>query len=267
VGGFRLVVRHRDWRALVGLSLLLPAILFGTEFMTVWVQDPFVLYRSYLWAIGVSGHRVRFLHGTSPRALAVVGTIVALLFAWQAIERVVSLATPETAWTDAIKKLPEIRVPLAGGFPTSTAAATTPITTGSSSRYGTSRFPPRSATSASRSFNVGSMLNATGKPQQALQMFAAAEKQGYDLYNMPFQRGLAYAKLGKIAEAEHEFTVAMAMNPPSPAREILMLQLGRAALQAGHPDAAISNLQSFLTKEPRHGEARYLLAMAYVAQA
>jgi len=107
VGGFRLVVRHRDWRALVGLSLLLPALLFGTEFMTVWVQDPFVLYRSYLWAIGVPGIVFVFLHGTSPRALAVVGTIVALLFAWQAIERVVSLATPETAWTDAIKKLPE----------------------------------------------------------------------------------------------------------------------------------------------------------------
>jgi len=266
VGGFRLVVRHRDWRALVGLSLLLPALLFGTEFMTVWVQDPFVLYRSYLWAIGVPGIVFVFLHGTSPRALAVVGTIVALLFAWQAIERVVSLATPETAWTDAIKKLPEDPRAVGRWFPY--------LNRGSyyadHDRFELAiRDFEISATLGDLgigSFNVGSMLNATGKPQQALQMFAAAEKQGYDLYNMPFQRGLAYAKLGKIAEAEREFTVAMAMNPPTPAREILMLQLGRAALQAGHPDAAISNLQSFLTKEPRHGEARYLLAMAYVAK-
>ena len=73
--------------------------------MTVWVQDPFVLYRSYLWAIGVPGLVFVFLHGTWPRALAVVGTIVGVLFAWQAIERVLSLSTPETAWTDAIVKL------------------------------------------------------------------------------------------------------------------------------------------------------------------
>jgi hypothetical protein len=48
-GGAFLLLRHRDWRAIVGLALLLPALLFGTEFTTVWVQDPFVLYRSYLW--------------------------------------------------------------------------------------------------------------------------------------------------------------------------------------------------------------------------
>jgi hypothetical protein len=26
------------------------ALMFGTEFGTVWIQDPFVLYRGYLWA-------------------------------------------------------------------------------------------------------------------------------------------------------------------------------------------------------------------------
>ena len=30
-----------------------------------------------------------------------------VLFSWQATERVLSLATPETAWTDAIAKLPK----------------------------------------------------------------------------------------------------------------------------------------------------------------
>jgi tetratricopeptide (TPR) repeat protein len=264
--GLRLIVRYRDWRALVGLSLLLPAILFGTEFVTVWVQDPFVLYRSYLWAIGVPGLVFVFLHGTSPRALAVLGTIVGLLLAWQAIERVMSLSTAETAWTDAIAKLS--RDPRAVG-------RWFPYLNRGSYYADRDRFElairdfETSATLGDLgmgAFNAGSMLYATGKPQQALQMFAAAEKQGYDLYNLPFQRGLAYAALGNAADAQREFGTAMAMNPPSPAREILMLQLGRTALQTGHTDIAIANLQSFLKNEPRHGEARYLLAMAYVAK-
>src|SRR5205823_6639150 len=54
-GASVLLLRYRDWRSLAGFSLLLPALMFPTEFATVWVQDPFVLYRSYLWAIGVPG--------------------------------------------------------------------------------------------------------------------------------------------------------------------------------------------------------------------
>jgi tetratricopeptide (TPR) repeat protein len=265
--GFRLVVVHRDWRALVGLSILLPAILFATEFVTVWVQDPFVLYRSYLWAIGVPGLMVVFLHGTSGRALAVLGTIVGLLFAWQAIERVFSLSTPETAWTDAIKKLSNDPRAVGRWFPY--------LNRGSYyAEHDQYELAIRDfETSAALgdlgmgAFNAGSMLNATGKPKPALQMFDVAEKQGYDLYSLPFQRGLAFAAAGNIAEAYKQFDAATAMNPPSPTREILMLQRGRAALQTGQRDVAIGDLEAYLKAYPRNGEARYLLAMAHVAKA
>jgi hypothetical protein len=45
-----LVLRRSDVLGLIGLCLLFPLLMFGTEFGTVWIQDPFVLYRSYLWA-------------------------------------------------------------------------------------------------------------------------------------------------------------------------------------------------------------------------
>jgi predicted Zn-dependent protease len=56
------------------------------------------------------------------------------------------------------------------------------------------------------------------------------------------------------------------MNPPSPTREILWLQHGRTALQTGQRDVAIADLEAYLKANPRHGEARYLLAMAYVSK-
>ncbi|HEY2629173.1 MAG TPA: tetratricopeptide repeat protein, partial [Usitatibacter sp.] len=264
--GLRLVVAHRDWRAIVGLSLLLPAILFGTEFVTVWVQDPFVLYRSYLWAIGVPGLVFVFVYGTSLRALAVVGTIAGLLLAWQAIERVISFSSPETAWSDAIAKLSKDPRAVGRWFPY--------LNRGS---YYADRDQLELAlrdfeTSATLgdlgmgAFNAGSMLNAMGKPQQALTMFDRAQNQGYDLYSLPFQRGLAFEAAGNAAEAYRQFDAATAMHPPSPTREILMLQRGRAALQTGQRDVAIGDLDAYLKIYPRHGEARYLLAMAYSAK-
>jgi hypothetical protein len=208
VGGLRLVIAHRDWRAIVGLSLLLPALLFATEFVTVWVQDPFVLYRSYLWAIGVPGLVFVFLYGTSPRALAVVGTTVALLFAWQAIERVLSLSTPETAWTDAIRKLSKDPRAVGRWFPYLNRGAYY-------AEHDQFELAIRDfETSASLgdlgmgAFNAGSMLNATGKPRPALTMFDLAQKQGYDQYSLPFQRGLAQAATGDAAEAYRQFSAA-----------------------------------------------------------
>ena len=266
IGGFRLIIAHRDWRAIAGLSVLLPAILFGTEFVTVWVQDPFVLYRSYLWAIGVPGLVFVFLYGTSPRALAVVGTIVALLFAWQAMERVISLATPETAMTDAIRKLSKDPRAVGRWFPYLNRGAYY-------AEHDQFELAIRDfETSASLgdlgigAFNAGSMLNATGKPRPALTMLDLAQKQGYDDYSLPFQRGLAFAATGDAAEAYRQFSMALAMNPPSPTREILWLQQGRAALQTGQRDVAIDDLVAYLKTYPRHGEARYLLAMAYVSK-
>src|SRR4029079_14057514 len=116
-GGSALVLRARDWRALAGLSLLLPALLFATEFATVWVQDPFVLYRSYLWAIGIPGLVFCLVHGTSGRVLLcglclcapgrVVrggGGVVGGLLCWQSLDRVLSMESAEHVWTDAIRK-------------------------------------------------------------------------------------------------------------------------------------------------------------------
>ncbi|HET9653228.1 MAG TPA: hypothetical protein VFP36_13595, partial [Usitatibacter sp.] len=106
IGGFYLLLRYRDWRALLGTSLVLPALLYATEFSTVWVQDPFVLYRSYLWAIGIPGLVFFILHGPSTRVVAIIGLVVGTFLTWQSLDRVISLATPESAWSDAIAKLP-----------------------------------------------------------------------------------------------------------------------------------------------------------------
>ena len=265
VGGW-LVVRYRDWRALAGFSLLAPALLFASEFATVWVQDPFVLYRSYLWAIGVPGLVLCFVHGTSTRALAVVFVVVCLLLSWQAIERVLSLATPETAWTDAIRKLPNDPRAVGRWFPYLNRGSY--YVDHDQFELAMRDFEVSSSLGdlGIGAFNTGSLLNASGKPQQALVMFDRAEKQGYDLYSLPFQRGLAYAALNRPHDAYREFTATAALKPPPPTSTLLLLPLGRTALQTGKPDEAIAALTRYLQAEPGSNEARYLLSMAHISK-
>ncbi|QJR16533.1 tetratricopeptide repeat protein [Usitatibacter palustris] len=266
VGGFVLLIRYRDGRALVGGSLVIATLLFATEFLTVWVQDPFVLYRSYIWAIALPGLVIAFAHGASGRALLAIGSILGVLLIWQSLDRVYSLATPERAWSDAIAKLPDDPRSVGRWFPYL--------------NRGADRFERDQLALAQRDFetsaalgdlgmgamNLGSLLSSKGKHAQALAAFNLAERQGYNLYNLSFQRGLAFQALNRAPDAYREFTAARASNAPSPTRELIDLQLGRSAMHLGKTDEAISLFEGLVAKEPANREARYNLGMAYVAK-
>ena len=263
-GGFFLLIRYRDWRALLGLSLLLPALLFATEFITVWVQDPFVLYRSYLWAIGVPGIVFIAFHGTPAKVLVPIGLVLAGLLMWQALDRVISLATPERAWTDAIAKLPKDPRSVGRWFPYVNRGAA--FVDANQFNLAMIDFET-SATLGDMGIglvNRGSLFAANGEHRKALSSFEHAERQGYRGYNLPFQRGLSLLALGQPADAYREFELTRSMNPPSPTRELLLLNLGRTAMQLGKPDDAIHSLQQLIAKEPGTRDGRYFLAMAHV---
>ena len=264
-GGAWLLLRYRDWRALVGLSLLLPAILFATEFVTVWVQDPFVLYRSYLWAIGIPGLVFVAAHGAPGRALVAVGVALAAMYLWQGLDRIASLATPHVAWSDAIEKLP--RDPRAVGrwFPYLNRGADAVERDDLKAALRDFEISASLGDMGMGSFNMGAVLALGGRHEQALAAFSLAERQGYDLYNLPFQRGLSLLALGRHAQAYEQFQATARFDPPSPTRELLWLHTGRLALQLGRPQEARAPLLRLAEAQPKNREARYLLAMSRIA--
>lgn len=264
VGGFFLLLRYRDWRALVGLALLFPALLYGTEFVTVWVQDPFSLYRSYLWAIGIPGLVFLALHGTPPRVLIGVGLVLAALLVWQAVDRVRSMATPERAWSDAIAKLPNDPRSVGRWFPYLNRGA---VYVDQNLFNLASRDFEASAALGDQGmgmFNLGSVLNAQRRHADALQAFDRARAQGFKLASLSFQRGIALLAVGRVEEGYREMAATLEASPSSPTREAALLHLGRAAMHLGRRDEAVSALQQLVSREPFHEEGRSLLAMAYV---
>ncbi|MCB1886633.1 MAG: tetratricopeptide repeat protein [Rhodocyclaceae bacterium] len=98
------MVRYRDWRQMLGFAAFVPATLFATEFTTVWVQDPFVLYRSYLWAIGVPFLFAFPFIGIRPRITVAIAGCLVLLFAGLSFERLRTFRSDATLWRDAAAK-------------------------------------------------------------------------------------------------------------------------------------------------------------------
>ncbi|MBI4204999.1 MAG: tetratricopeptide repeat protein [Betaproteobacteria bacterium] len=112
VGLSALVLLRRGGRAgLVGFGLLYTWILFAVELSSVRFQEPFVLYRSYLWAPGILMAVVAVLSGLSRRAALALFAAVSPLLLYQAHDRLQSFSSNLALWEDAAAKLPSTPVP------------------------------------------------------------------------------------------------------------------------------------------------------------
>ena len=262
--GSVLVLRHRDWRALIGLSMLIPAVLFSTEYLTVWVQDPFVLYRSYLWAIGLPGLIFFLLHGASRQVLIGIGIVMAGLFVWGGLDRIYSLSTAEHAWSDAIEKLPNDRHSVGRWRPylnRGDAYLDQERMSEAAQDYVASS---RLGDGGTGNFNLAAMLYAEGKYGKSLDFLEQAQRQGFELSSLYFQKGIAYSALGQPDKAYQELTLALNKNPVLPEREEILTHRGQAAMQLGRVDEAIADYKQVLAWAPGHKKAQLSLGMAYV---
>jgi hypothetical protein len=111
-GALGLALMRRGGAARVaGFGLLYPWILFLPEFATIRFQEPFVLYRSYLWAPGLL---VLLASGLAriPGRIVVAAALLALpLLFYQAHDRLLTFKSSLALWEDAAAKLPRRAVP------------------------------------------------------------------------------------------------------------------------------------------------------------
>jgi tetratricopeptide (TPR) repeat protein len=77
-------------------------------------QEPFALYRSYLWAPGIAVAVASALDRIPPRLLVALLVPALALLAWQAQDRLRSFSSGLAVWEDAAAKLPQEPVP--GGY-------------------------------------------------------------------------------------------------------------------------------------------------------
>jgi protein O-mannosyl-transferase len=261
------VLRRSDVWGFVGLCLLFPLILFWTEFSTVWVQDPMVLYRSYLWAIPIPGLVAVLVTGWSPKPLYLLGGALALAFAALSTERVLSMETELTVWTDAIDKQ---------------ASSAPPNAVGRYRAYinrGAYHLGRMSAEPAIRDFaratelgepTGGALLNTAVAQQllkrhvDALRSLEQAQASGYTDAPLYYQRGESQFALGQFGPAAESYSKALSLQQPVEVALQTRLNRGDSFLRLGRYREAAQDFEIAIQARPP--QARHLagLGMAYV---
>lgn len=92
---------QRGIKGLLGFALLFPWVMFATEFSSVRIQEPFVLYRSYLWMPGIFLALPCLIYLLSFRKAFIYLLTVSLLFAVGSFNRLTTFSDPIMIWTDA----------------------------------------------------------------------------------------------------------------------------------------------------------------------
>lgn len=268
-GSAWLVLRRSDALGLAGLCMLFPALLFVTEFATVWVQDAFVLYRSYLWALTMPALVALPLVGMKDNLLYALGAGVACLFAALAFERVLSLRDAYSVWADAASKI-DLRAGAnaVGRWRPMLNLGAEYLDKGAyEAAY--RHFAQAEALGeplGSARFNMGVSRQLMNHHASALEEFERAEAKGFSEAALYFHRGESQYALRRFAEAFASFGVALSRPQLDAAEQHARLRRAEAAVAIEDFDTAVSDYRRLLDSQPDN--ARYLvgLAMAHIGQ-
>ena len=161
------VARKGGATGLAAVGMLWFWVHFLVEFSTVRFQEPFVLYRSYLWAPGVALIAVAALGRLGTRAVVGTSACLAIVLAAEAHDRLQSLSSGLAMWEDAAAKLPAKPVP--GG--------------------------PRTLYQLGREY-----LNA-GEPERAVAVIDRCLREYPDAFHCPFARAAIHLRLEQYEAA------------------------------------------------------------------
>ena len=270
------VLRRRGALSLAGVALMFPLLLYTTEFATVWVQDPFVLYRSYLWAVAVPVLVAIVLTGFQPKTIYVIGCAIGLVFTVLAFERVQSLRDDHTAWGDAAEKI-DLKAPAnaVGRWRPFLNLGAYHLDRGSLGEAQRSFATAEALGSlhGSARFNQGVALQQQKKHAQALTTFAEAEKQGFKDQALYYHRGESAFALGQFALAFDSFSQGLTSAAEGVTgkemdrmREAMRMRRAEAAIGAGRYDDAIGDFNALLKASPQNRRLALGLGMALVGK-
>ncbi len=173
------------WRkgkpALRGVAMLAPALLFATEFASIRIQEPFVLYRSYLWAPFLFSAMPLLLNRLKSRQMLIAGIAVAAVLSELTHEKLRTFDSSYVLWNDAIRL----------------------------SEHDDVRTPMR----ARQYYSRGAALLADHHPQKALNDFDRAISFSHKYVLAINGKGLALMRLKRYAEARASFDQAISIKP------------------------------------------------------
>ena len=198
---------RRGRTALAGFGLLWFWALYLVEFTTVRFQEPFVLYRSYLWAPGLAIAAAALLARVPLKAAAAAGACALLVLSVQAHDRLRSFSSGIAIWEDAAAKLPATPVPGA----------------------------PRTL------YQLGREYMNSGQTERAVAVIERCLREYPQAFHCPFARAAIHMRLGEYEAAIPYLHRAMTLRPEE---GVAVHHLGLALQQLGCRDQALAQYEA-----------------------
>lgn len=261
-----LLLKFRGRLSLLGFCLLIPLTLYATEFATVWIQDPFVLYRSYLWAIAVPGILFLVISLLSARWLALAATVMCVSLVDGAVDRVTTMASPLAVWDDAAKKLPlTLTVGQSRPF---RARADSWRSKGEMNRaLRDFQRSSRLGDNGEGLINSGTILYSVGKVTEANAAFEAARTRGVKSPELFYNLGMTQVALQLHEEAYASFTSALAGSIDAKLEAEILANRALLSLRLGRAKEALADAELSVIKDKANGLTLTALGFARLANA
>lgn len=256
------VLRRSDAWALAALAVLLPGLMFVTEFTTVWIQDPFVLYRSYLWSITLPLLLAIPLAYAQGKIQVIASVLICLLLALLSWGRIDSFYNARSVWADAAAKIDTKAPAHAVGrwrpFLNQGAEALERADYVEATRLFTSAVNLGEPLGSAR-MNLGVALQQQKQHTAALEQLAQAERQGFTEAALYFHRGESYFAIRNFEEAQRSFT--QALGKPQAPEVAFFTRVRRAEAAVAQKDfaTAIADYKIIVAAQP--DAQRYLLGL------
>lgn len=260
------LIRRQDAWRLVALAVLVPALLFATEFATVWIQDPFVLYRSYLWSLGVPILIAIPLAYAGGKTLVVLALSACLSLAALSYGRIDSLYNARSVWSDAAAKI-DLKAPAnaVGRWRPFMNLGADALDRGDNQeaqrlfKIAIDLGEPM----GSAHMNMGVTLQQLQQHQPALAQFAQAKAKGFLEPSLFYHLGESFFATRSFDEAVKNYSVSLEQSPNPDVAFMSRVRRAEALTALRDFDAAIADYTVITTAKPDAQRYSIGLAMAF----
>src|SRR5687767_7410910 len=239
---------------LLGIGLLFPWLMFFTEFVTIRVQEPFVLYRSYLWMAGAPAALALPARSLTVRRLVAGCAAIALVFAVAMRDRLATFSSEVALWDDAVRKNTDHSLPFVDRAYTSRGAALLRAGRADEALADLDRALQLNPRSAYTYVNRAMALARKGERGQALADFDRAIALNPRFPEAHSERCLLLIRMEEPGRALESCNTALSLAPNLPAA---LLNRSVLHLRAGRMNEALADVERVLKFEPASGIALY----------
>ena len=249
------LLRRQGRLALLGIVVVFPVLLFSTELAYVRLQEPFVLYRSYLWSITLPALVAIILLAVFQRSQWIIGVGVLVVVAWGALsyERIQSFRSDATVWRDALSKIQrDAPSNVLGRWRPPLNLATWDLNEG---RFADALVHAKladdwGAPDGLAKSKMGAALVALRRPAEALPLLLAAQSEGYQGVELWVSIGSSYDQLGRVDQAFDAYDRALSGGLHERYRPATLLAAGHLANRVGQYMRAQEYYSDLLRSQP-----------------